>query len=153
MKSRSDTMFFWDNERRIDMVLAYEDDEEDDEDEEEVKLVIVQKYLVILKYDFFGISTQGWVRYLENESKIQIEGLHLLYIDVPICPRGYLPFIRIYPITGYPINGFYCTYKHPRRRRRATSRTSRRGRRSGRRSSRTSWSRGWSSSSRRQRQV
>ena len=53
MKSRSDTMFFWDNERRIDMVLAYEDDEEDDEDEEEVKLVIVQKYLVILKYNFW----------------------------------------------------------------------------------------------------
>ena len=38
MKSRSDTMFFWDNERRIDMVLAYEDDEEDDEEEEEVIL-------------------------------------------------------------------------------------------------------------------
>ena len=49
MKSRSDTMFFWDNERRIDMVLAYEDDE----DEDEVKLVIVQKYLVILKYNFW----------------------------------------------------------------------------------------------------
>ncbi len=45
MKSRTDTMFFWDGERRIDMVLAYEDDdpygakedgagEEDEEDEE-----------------------------------------------------------------------------------------------------------------------
>ena len=28
MKSRTDTMFFRDGERRIDMVLAYEDDEE-----------------------------------------------------------------------------------------------------------------------------
>ena len=35
MKSRSDTMFFWDGERRIDMVLAYEDDDDDAEDEEE----------------------------------------------------------------------------------------------------------------------
>ena len=53
MKSRSDTMFFWDNERRIDMVLAYEDDEEDDEDEEEVNLAIVQKYLDLLHAMWF----------------------------------------------------------------------------------------------------
>ena len=35
MKSRSDTMFFRDGERRIDMVLAYESDGEEDEDDEE----------------------------------------------------------------------------------------------------------------------
>ena len=44
-KSQIDTLHFWDGERKIDMVLAYDDDDETTEDRKDVKRMAFQRNL------------------------------------------------------------------------------------------------------------
>ena len=48
----------------------------------------------VLTYDIFKL--------------VGFDAVEIVYMAY-ICPRGNLPYFRIYPITGYPINCFYGT--------------------------------------------